>query len=111
MTFAKLSILLLYFQLFQVNRTIRFAIHFMIILTVLLHVIGTAVAIGVCPSLDPIRYSKCSGKLNSEDIVISSINIFSDFYMLALPIIVVSKLHLARNKKIGLIAVFLTGLL
>ncbi|MCJ1386957.1 hypothetical protein MMC17_010086 [Xylographa soralifera] len=111
MVFAKLSILLLYFQLFHVNRRIKFLINFMIALTVLLHLIGTFVAIGLCPSSDPIQYSECSGRLNPEDIAISSINIFSDFYILAIPMIVISKLQLARNRKFGLIAVFLTGLL
>ena len=83
----------------------------MITLTVLLHLIGTFVAIGLCPSSDPIPYSKCSSRLSPEDIAISSINIFSDFYILAIPMIVVSKLQLARSKKIGLMAVFLTGFL
>lgn len=42
---------------------------------------------------------------------IASGNLLLDVYILAIPLIVTSKLHLEKNKKLGLIAVFGTGFL
>ena len=111
MIFAKLSILLLYFRLFSAKRTFRILIHIGIITTLLNHVVGTILAITLCLPSDPLEYSRCSHKLNILDVVISVINIVSDFYILFLPLLVISKLQMRRNKKIGVGAVFCTGFL
>ena len=111
MIFAKLSILLLYFRLFSAKRTFRILIHIGIITTLLNHVVGTILAITLCLPSDPLEYSRCSHKLNPLDVVISIINIISDFYILFLPLLVISQLQMRRNKKIGVGAVFCTGFL
>ena len=111
MIFAKLSILLLYFRLFSVNRMFRILIHIGIVTTLLNHIIGTVLAITLCIPSDPLGYSRCAHKLNALDVVISVINIISDFYVLFLPLLVISRLQMRRNKKIGVGAVFCTGFL
>lgn len=111
MIFAKLSILLLYFHLFSANKMFRILIYVGIITTLLNHVIGTVLAITLCIPSDPVGYSKCAHRLNPLDVVISVINILSDFYILLLPLFVISTLQMRRNKKIAVGAVFCTGFL
>ena len=111
MIFTKLSILLLYFRLFSANQLFRILIYIGIITTLLNHVVGTVLAITLCIPSDPVKYSKCSHRLNALDVVISVINIISDFYILFLSLLVISTLRMRRNKKIGVGAVFCTGFL
>lgn len=111
MVFAKLSILLLYFQLFFVNRKVRALIYFAIAVTILIHFVGTIIAITLCLPSNPILYAKCAGKLNPLDWTISAINVLSDFYILCIPLLVISQLQMAFRKKLGIITVFLTGFL
>ena len=111
MIFTKLSILQLYFHLFSANKRFKIWVYIGIIMTLLNHVIGTVLAITLCIPSDPVGYSKCSHKLSLLDIVISVINIISDFYVLVLPLLVISKLQMRRNQKIGVGAVFCTGFL
>ncbi|ERF68929.1 hypothetical protein EPUS_09506 [Endocarpon pusillum Z07020] len=111
MTFTKLSILLLYFRLFSPTKTIRIWIYVGIVTTLLNHVVGTIIAITICLPSDAVGYSRCSGRLHPLDVVINAINILSDFYILVLPLFVISKLHMQRAKKFGVSAVFLTGFL
>lgn len=42
---------------------------------------------------------------------IGAFNVFSDVYILCLPIMAVSKLQLPTRKKIGVIMIFLSGIL
>ena len=44
-------------------------------------------------------------------VVITTINVVTDFYILALPINIVMSLNIKRGKKIGLAAIFLCGLM
>jgi hypothetical protein len=111
MIFTKLSILLLYFRLFSPTKTIRIWIYVGIITTLLNHVVGTILAITLCLPSDALGYSKCAGRLNPLDVAISVINILSDFYILILPLFVISRLHMQRSKKLGVGAVFFTGFL
>ena len=110
MIFTKLSILLLFFRLFSPTKAVRVGIYIGIITTLLNHVIGTILAITLCLPSDALGFAKCSNKLNVLDIVISTINIISDFYILILPLVVISRLQMPLNRKLGVSAVFATGL-
>ncbi|KAF6239471.1 hypothetical protein HO173_002015 [Letharia columbiana] len=44
-------------------------------------------------------------------VIVTVINVVADFYVLALPIGIVGRLNVKRTKKLGLIAVFLCGLI
>ena len=111
MIFAKLSILLFYFRLFSPTKMFRILIHIGIVATLFNHVIGTILAIALCATSDPLGYSKCSHRLNPLNVVISVINIITDFYILFIPLLVLSKLQMRLRKKIGVGAVFCMGLL
>ncbi|KAL8729919.1 MAG: hypothetical protein Q9181_004834 [Wetmoreana brouardii] len=108
---TKLSILLLFFRLFSPSKEARIWIYVGIATTLLIHVVGTILAIVLCIPSDALGYSRCANRLNILDVVISGLNILSDFYILILPMIVVSKLQMQRNRKLGVLAVFSTGVL
>ena len=111
MIFTKLSILFLFFRLFSPSPKAKVWIYIGIAMTLFTHVVGTILAITLCTPSDPIGYSHCASRLDILDIVISSLNILSDFYILILPLFVVSKLQIRRNRKLGILAVFSTGVL
>lgn len=54
---------------------------------------------------------KCLNQLNMLVIVITSLNISGDFYLLFLPIFAVARLQIPTRFKLSLVAVFSTGLL
>ena len=109
--FAKLSILLLFFRLFSAIKIVRTWIYVGIITTVLHHTISTILAIALCIPSDAMGYARCNGRLRILGGVTSAINVVSDFYILILPLVVISRLHLRPGKKFGACAVFLTGFL
>lgn len=110
MFLAKLAICLLFFRLFSPNRRMRWLIYFAIAYNFVLHLAGTLVAIFICLP-GSAKFWTCSGKVTTLDIVISGMNIFSDFYLLILPVFAVSSLQMPAGRKLGIIAVFLTGAL
>ena len=64
----------------------------------------------VCPSTSK-GYVKCQDELKVLSVSTSSVSLFSDFYMLFLPLFAVSRLQLEQKKRFGLVAIFLTGFL
>ena len=54
---------------------------------------------------------KCIVYARNLGTVQASFNIFSDLYLLCLPIPVISKLQLSTKRKIGVLAIFMTGTL
>ena len=107
---AKLAICLLFFRLFSPSLTVRWLIYFAIGYNIILHFAGTLIDIFICLPGTP-KYWACSNRVITLAIVISGMNIFSDFYLLVLPILAVSSLQMPTKRKLGIIAVFLTGLL
>lgn len=110
MFFTKLSLLLLYFRLFSPNRTMRWLIYFGIGFNFVLYTIYLFAYIFVCPSTSK-GYVKCQDQLKVLSVSTSSFSLFSDFYMLFLPLFAVSRLQLEQKRRLGLIAIFLTGFL
>ena len=53
----------------------------------------------------------CSASIMTSMNVQAGINIFSDFYLLFIPVPVIWKLQLSIPRKIGIIAIFMTGIL
>ena len=53
---------------------------------------------------------KCSNRLNMFVVVMTSLNISGDFYLLFLPIFAVARLQIPTRFKLSLVAVFSTGL-
>lgn len=55
--------------------------------------------------------SKCRNGLQDYGVAQGTINLLSDFYLLVVPIPAVLALQLPKKKKIGVIAIFMTGFL
>lgn len=109
---VKLSILLLYMRIFKVDRLFRQLIYFGIVFQALFYTAMFGVAIGtvaICSSAAAQSNQLCK---NASVLVIvqGAVNVATDFYVLALPIARVVKLQIPFRRKIGLCAIFLTGL-
>ena len=110
----QLTILLLYHRLFGVYRTIRYLIYSGIVFCALFYLTYTGTAIAT-PFLcshptDIARYSLCRDQVVLT-ITCGVVNVLTDFYLLALPIAPLMRLKLQHRKKLGLFAIFLTGLM
>lgn len=109
--FVKLSILCLFFRLFSVSRRARIWIYLGAIGTIVTLGTGSAVIVPVVspehqrPGIDyPTR-------LNKIVICIGAVNLFGDIYILILPMLEVSRLHMYKGRKLRVMAVFSTGAL
>jgi len=114
--FAKLSLLLLYLRIFSPDRWTRYLIYLGIISSFALY-LATSITFGaLClprgsETWAAALYSaRCKSTTNMTYIQ-GIFNVVSDFYILFIPIPVVLKLHLPMQKKIGVVAIFMTGLL
>lgn len=56
-------------------------------------------------------FLKSNTKLLHVNYTVGAVNVISDLYILAIPIYAVSMLQLATRKKVGIMAIFLTGIL
>jgi hypothetical protein len=116
MTFfiIKISILLLYYRLFKIDRLSRILIHFGIIANVLIVIpsLGVAIARTVqCTGMLALVVTICSSKANITVTIFGLFNTVMDFYTLAIPVFRVQTLRLDRKRKWAVIAIFMTGLM
>ncbi|KAL8638381.1 MAG: hypothetical protein Q9228_004461 [Teloschistes exilis] len=111
---AKLSLLMLYLDVFHPNPRLRYAIYFGIIFTTLFY---TSAFIAYCVLAIPRRGETLIGTMLSKGVASAiplsigqgAINVATDFYILLLPIPGVLQLQLPTRKKIGFCAIFMTG--
>lgn len=114
--FAKASLLLLVLRVFSPDRWTRYSIYFGLTTTFAFH-LGTTVAFGaLCiprrgESWPEGLFSTHCGKAISMTYIQGTFNVVSDFYILIIPIPVVVRLQLPLRKKVGVCAIFMTGLL
>ena len=113
---AKLSLLLLYLQIFHVNVGLRYCIYFSMAFISLFYC-GTFIAYAILSIPKP-GQSQLAAILSvdtARDIPLGitqgSVGVATDFFIFCLPIPVVWKLQLPLRKKIGVLAIFMTGLL
>ncbi|MCJ1454230.1 hypothetical protein MMC28_004582 [Mycoblastus sanguinarius] len=99
--FTKLSLLLLYYRLFSPNRRIKHWILFGIVFCSVAYTLMTAIYI--------LYIFWHNEQLHYVNDAVGAINLLTDIYLLCLPIAAVSKLQLPTRKRIGIIAIFLTG--
>lgn len=112
MFFIKLSISLLYIRIFNVQRTFRYFVCAGILTCALTYAacLGISIATLVqCATPRALSYSICM-KAQIITVVTSVINVSTDVYILVLPIGPILKLILRPRQKIGLLAVFFSGL-
>lgn len=111
---VKLSLLLLYLEIFRPNKITRIAIYAgigFIAAYYTLALIATTVLCTPRPEDNGRLHKDCSTKGVINATVTSSINIATDIYILAIPIPMVRKLQMSRKRKFGVVLVLLTGLL
>ncbi|KAL8628986.1 hypothetical protein Q9189_005327, partial [Teloschistes chrysophthalmus] len=111
---AKLSLLMLYLDVFRPDRKLRYAINFGIIFTTLFY---ASAFIAYCVLAIPRPGESLIGTMLSKGVASAiplsigqgAINVATDFYILLLPIPGVLQLQLPTRKKIGFCAIFMTG--
>ena len=112
--FAKLSILLLYLRVFSPARRVRFAILAVILANAAFYIIAVFVEIFQCSPRKKIWLPWIEGKCINQvraQIAAAVWNTLSDFVILILPLNTVRALKIKKSAKIGMIAIFATGLL
>lgn len=117
--FVKLSFFILFLEIFNIKPLLRWLIYagacvttvFYVTTTIVLFALstpppGVSLAQKFASFLEPGR----SGFLDTV-LAVGYFNLFTDFYILLLPISGVLRLQLPKRRKIGVILVFMTGLL
>ena len=114
--FAKTSLFLLYYRVFAPKKLIRMFIiigiifAFVIYILIFIPLMASLCAPHVGQEWDLMVLKKCRRAL-AFGVVQATTNLIIDLYILALPIPVVLQLQLPTKKKIGILAIFMTGLL
>ncbi|KAI9792479.1 MAG: hypothetical protein M1833_001092 [Piccolia ochrophora] len=111
--FAKTSLLLLYLRIFSVDRSMRIGIWSGIIFQALFYTTAMGLAITAvvkCNGVATLSDKFCQDFSSPVIIMVSSINVITDFYVLILPIRNLLKLRLPLKHKLGLMACFAGGL-
>lgn len=110
----KLSLLLLYFRVFSSDRKLRFGIYGASVATYVSHLITLLITtLDTRPCNCHWHYDVHCKDFWSDDIgyiVVSVFTIVLDIWLLAIPYPVVSKLHMPRKQKLGVMAIFLIGI-
>lgn len=112
--FVKLSLLILFYRVFGVNQHFRWALYSIVGIWTAYVAINTPVVIFRCTPVrkawDPEVEGHC---LDLVKLGVSAgyINIVTDFLILILPIPMVWSLHLSSKIRLGIIAIFATGIL
>ena len=114
---AKLSLFLLYYRLFSRHRWMRNLIYLGISIVGLTS-LATMTVIGyLCLPrrghgwIETLLSPRCQKQFVVTGFVRGPTNIFSDMYLLLLPLPAVQQLQLPPRKKIGIAGIFLTGFL
>lgn len=114
--FAKLSLFLLYLRLFRPSQWTKILIYFGIV-TTFAYYTATTVTFGVLCIPRPGEswmesdFSPSCRKSIVMTYIQGVFNVVSDFYLLLLPVPVVWNLQMPLRKKIGVLTIFMTGLL
>ncbi|KAI4119441.1 MAG: hypothetical protein LQ338_007276, partial [Usnochroma carphineum] len=108
MFFTKLSLLLLYYRIFAPDRLTK---HFVVIGILYCSVLYTSyllLTFLLCQStLQPF----CMHEWNLFILISSGLNVFGDIYLLTIPLAAIAKLQMAFRQKLGVSAVFFTGIM
>jgi len=113
---AKLSLLLLYLQIFRPNVRLRYCIYLTIgLISIFYSATFIAYAVLSIPRPGQSQLEAMLSVNTARDIPLGItqgvVNVITDFLIFCLPIPVVWKLQLPRRKKVGVLAMFMTGLL
>ncbi|KAI0544893.1 hypothetical protein F4679DRAFT_589002 [Xylaria curta] len=122
--FVKTALLALYLRVFAPNRSARMMIWVGITTIVTFYIISIILNIRFCvpismttpvPDRDAwarkLKASNCSQPVYNLNAAVGLFGVVSDLYVLIIPVSMVYKLKIPRNRKIGILGIFLTGLL
>lgn len=115
MFFAKTSLFLLYYRVFAPNKFLRYIITVGIAFCFAVYLASLAVAVYYCAphpgkAWDLLVLSSCP-RIGCYNVILGVANLALDIFMIGLPIPVILRLQLPLKKKIGVLAIFMTGLL
>ncbi|KAM3075771.1 hypothetical protein ACMFMG_007897 [Clarireedia jacksonii] len=110
---VKVSILLLYLRTFGVNRLVRQLVYIGLLFLTLFYIsyIGVSIAVLIyCVSpVSNVTYDVCKNEY--AVLVFQGVfNVCSDFYVFLIPTQCIIRLHVSKGQKIGLLVIFLAGL-
>ncbi|KAI0479748.1 hypothetical protein F4859DRAFT_448704 [Xylaria cf. heliscus] len=122
--FVKTALLVLYLRIFAPNRTAKMMIWVGIITIVVYYLIAIIINICFCvpismttpvPDRDAwakkLKASTCSQPVYNLNAATGLFGVVSDLYVLIIPVSMVYQLKVPRNRKFGILGIFLTGLL
>ncbi|KAI1748061.1 hypothetical protein F4782DRAFT_386685 [Xylaria castorea] len=122
--FVKTALLALYLRVFAPNRTARMMIWAGITTIVVFYIASIVLNISFCvpismttpvPDRDAwarkLKASNCSQPVYNLNAATGLFGVVSDLYVLIIPVSMVYKLRIPRNRKLGILGIFLTGLL
>ena len=115
--FIKISILILYMRVFSPHRQVRYWIYAGMGYTFITNTVTTVLFGALCAPRNGqdyiIQYTApiCVDNVDNLALAISIVNFVSDIYLLVLPLPMIWKLQLSPKRRMGLIAIFSTGIL
>ncbi|CAD6591540.1 MAG: hypothetical protein ASARMPREDX12_005214 [Alectoria sarmentosa] len=114
--FAKLSFLLLYIQLFRPMKWLRYSAYAGVVVNVLFYTSMLALYLAfTIPHPGQTLQQSVQSSRQAHELAVAlpraCVNFVLDVYILILPIAGISRLQLPIKKKLGVIAIFLTGLI
>ncbi|ROW08462.1 hypothetical protein VMCG_03188 [Cytospora schulzeri] len=115
--FIKISLMEFYLRIFKPVRWAKSSIWAGLAAVSIFYIVTTIVLLVVCVPRNGNTWLETSAKLEytiqSKRITLATgwFGIFADIYIIAIPISLVSTLTLSKGRKIGIIAIFLTGLM
>ncbi|KAL8712350.1 MAG: hypothetical protein Q9220_003501 [cf. Caloplaca sp. 1 TL-2023] len=112
----KLSLFLLYLQIFNPLRYLRYLVWIGVTVTILFYLPASIAKVVLCAPRRNETYAQAyatarCGDSKTINVCIGVFNIISDLYLLVLPIPATLALQLPRRKRIGALVVFMTGLM
>ncbi|KAL2045338.1 hypothetical protein N7G274_002421 [Stereocaulon virgatum] len=113
---AKLSILLLYLEIFAIKKQARITVTIgltIIAAQCLATIIGNSVLCVPKPGESWLRHTstyKCKVTATLFGVFMGAVSVFSDIYVIYIPLPLIWQLHLATRKKVGVSLIFITGL-
>ena len=114
---TKISLFLLYLRIFSCVRSTRWLIYIGMLVNSIFYACSFALILYFCgPPIgtsftESFASHHCVVEGRNLGTIQASFNTASDIYLLCIPMPVVSNLQLSRKRKIGLMAVFMTGTL
>ena len=113
--FAKLGIFLMYLEMFKINRRTRWIIYAGIAYNFLIYLPHIGIVAALCTPGPGQPWGlevevKC-GRTVVWGPIQGTLALFEDIYIFAIPIPILMKLNMSKNKKIGTLLIFGTALL